>query len=415
MSFPNLIAKRLYKYQDDKHKVSRPVIKIAILGIAVGLAVMLLTVAIVIGFKQTINDKITGFSNQLQVANFLTIQGAGHHPICLNDSLSQEIKSIEGVKHIQKYTLTQGILKTNSDFNGINFKGIGQDYNLDFLKSNLITGEIPNFTDSVASNHILISKITSDKLNLNTGDKVFAYFISESDVRARRFVVSGIYQTNLAQFDEALCFTDIYTTNKINHWNNNLCTGAEISIIENVESDKVYQNFVNTINRTSDSEGNVIGFLSVKEQHPQIFTWLELLDLNVWIIIVLMICVAGFTMISGLLIIILERTQMIGTLKAFGATNNTIRKIFLWFSFFIIGKGLILGNILGIGLILIQNYTGIITLDPTTYYVKEVPMQIDFHLILLINIATLLICMFVLIMPTYMISRINPAKSIRYE
>lgn len=415
MSFPNLIAKRLYKYQDDKHKVSRPVIKIAILGIAVGLAVMLLTVAIVIGFKQTINDKITGFSNQLQVANFLTVQGAGHHPICLNDSLSQKIKSIEGVKHIQKYTLTQGILKTNSDFNGINFKGIGQDYNIDFLKSNLITGEIPNFTDSVASNHILISKITSDKLNLNTGDKVFAYFISESDVRARRFVVSGIYQTNLAQFDEALCFTDIYTTNKINHWNNNLCTGAEISISENIESDKVYQSFVNTINRTSDSEGNVIGFLSVKEQHPQIFTWLELLDLNVWIIIVLMICVAGFTMISGLLIIILERTQMIGTLKAFGATNNTIRKIFLWFSFFIIGKGLILGNILGIGLILIQNYTGIITLDPSTYYVKEVPMQINFHLILLINIATLLICMFVLIMPTYMISRINPAKSIRYE
>jgi lipoprotein-releasing system permease protein len=415
LSFPNLIAKRLYKYQDDKHKVSRPVIKIAILGIAVGLAVMLLTVAIVIGFKQTINDKITGFSNQFQVANFLTVQGAGHHPICLNDSLSQEIKSIEGVKHIQKYTLTQGILKTNSDFNGINFKGIGQDYNIDFLKSNLITGEIPNFTDSAASNHILISKITSDKLDLNTGDKVFAYFISESDVRARRFVVSGIYQTNLAQFDEALCFTDIYTTNKINHWNNNLCTGAEISLIENIESDKVYQNFVDTINRTSDSEGNVIGFLSVKEQHPQIFTWLELLDLNVWIIIVLMICVAGFTMISGLLIIILERTQMIGTLKAFGATNNTIRKIFLWFSFFIIGKGLILGNILGIGIILIQNYTGIITLDPSTYYVKEVPMQIDLHLILLINIATLLICMFVLIMPTYMISRINPAKSIRYE
>ena len=177
---------------------------------------MLLTVAIVIGFKQTINDKITGFSNQLQVANFLTVQGAGHHPICLNDSLSQKIKSIEGVKHIQKYTLTQGILKTNSDFNGINFKGIGQDYNIDFLKSNLIAGEIPNFTDSVASNHILISKITSDKLHLNTGDKVFAYFISESDVRARRFVVSGIYQTNMAQFDEALCFTDIYTTNKIN-------------------------------------------------------------------------------------------------------------------------------------------------------------------------------------------------------
>ena len=415
MSFSNLIAKRLYKYQDDKHKVSRPVIKIAILGIAVGLAVMLLTVAIVIGFKQTINDKITGFSNQLQVANFLTVQGAGHHPICLNDSLSQKIKSIEGVNHIQKYTLTQGILKTNSDFNGINFKGIGQDYNIDFLKSNLITGEIPNFTDSVASNHILISKVTSDKLHLNTGDKVYAYFISENDVRARRFVVSGIYQTNLAQFDEALCFTDIYTINKINHWNNNLCTGAEISLIENIESDKVYQSFVNTINRTNDSEGNVIGFLSVKEQHPQIFTWLELLDLNVWIIIVLMICVAGFTMISGLLIIILERTQMIGTLKAFGATNNTIRKIFLWFSFFIIGKGLILGNIIGIGLILIQNYTGIITLDPSTYYVKEVPMQIDFHLILLINIVTLLICMFVLIMPTYMISRINPAKSIRYE
>lgn len=415
MNLPLFIAEKIYHNKEDRQKVSRPVISIATIGIAIGLAVMIITVSVVLGFKHTVRDKVIGFSSHIQIANFLTLQGTGHYPICLNDSIKDAITSLEGVKHAERYTITQGILKTDNDFYGIHFKGIGPEYDTDFLKSSLIEGDIPQFSDSSSTNRILISQKTADKLQLKSNSKVYAYFISKDDVRTRRFTVCGIYQTNINQFDEAICYIDLYTATKLNGWPKEQITGIELSVKDFEQLNQVSDNIIEKINRTYDDDGNMLGSATIHEMHPQIFTWLDLLDLNVWIILILMVCVAGFTMVSGLLIIILERTQMIGTLKALGASNTTIRHTFLWFAAFIIGRGLILGNILGIGLVALQIFTGFITLDPANYYVSKAPMELNFPIIILMNIATLLICVFVLIMPSFLISRIDPAKSMRYE
>lgn len=279
----------------------------------------------------------------------------------------------------------------------------------------MVSGCIPTFSDETSHNKIVISKIMADMLKIKTGDKVFAYFIDNDNVRMRRFLVSGIYQTNLTQYDKTICFTDLYTAVRLNGWNNDQVIGAEIIVNDFNKVNDVEDILVSKVNRTTDSYGETYSSETIQESNPQIFSWLDLLDLNVWIILALMLCVAGFTMISGLLIIILERTNMIGVLKALGAKNKTIRKTFLWFAVFIIGKGMIIGNVIGLGLVIIQNVTGMVTLDPSTYYVKTVPVEINIPLIVILNIATLLISVFVLIAPSFLISRIHPAKSMRYE
>ena len=283
-----------------------------------------------------------------------------------------------------------------------------------FLKQHLVEGEIPQFSDTTSTNKILISKLIADKLQLKAGERIYAYFIDEN-VRTRRYTISGIYQTNMTRFDESLCFTDLYTACKLNGWEDNQVSGAEILVEDFEQLQATDDEVIAKINRTTDKALNTYSSQTIYEAYPQVFTWLELLDINVWIILALMVCVAGFTMISGLLIIILERTQMIGVLKALGARNKTIRHTFLWFAAFIIGQGLLLGNIIGLGIVLLQKSTGILTLDAQTYYVSEVPMELNIPLILLLNIATLIISIFVLIAPSYLISHIHPAKSMRYE
>lgn len=415
MNLPLFIAKRIYSDKGDKRKVSRPAIHIAIIGVAIGLAVMIITVSVVLGFKHTIRDKVIGFGSHIQVHNLLTYSGTDPHPICINDSLMNVLKHIDGVDHVQRYTYTQGILKTDDDFLGAMFKGIGPEYDTSFLKAHLTEGEIPQFSDTTSHYQLLMSKMIADKMRLKAGDKVYTYFIDNDDVRTRRYTVCGIYQTNMTRFDESLCFTDIWTASRLNGWNSDQFTGVEMTVKDFNRLDETADLFIQDINRTSDDEGNTLTSETIYEAYPQVFSWLELLDLNVWIILILMICVAGFTMISGLLIIILERTHMIGILKAIGSRNAMIRHTFLWFSVFIIGQGLLWGNVIGIGIVLIQHYTGIITLDPQTYYVSEAPMELNIPLVVLINVATLLICVFVLIAPSYLISHIHPAKSMRYE
>ena len=415
MNFPFFIARRIYSDKGDKRKVSRPAIRIAIIGVAIGLAVMIVTVSVIFGFKHTIRDKVVGFGSHMQVYNILTYSGSTPHPICADDSLMDVLRSVEGVKNVERYTTTQGILKTDEDFLGVVFKGIGPEYDTSFLKQHLKEGEIPQFSDSTSHYQLLLSKMIADKLRLKTGDKVFAYFIDNEDVRTRKYTVCGIYQTNMTRFDENLCFTDIYTANKLNGWNKDQITGVEITVTDFERLQETSDRFVVQVNRSLDNEGNCLVSDTIYELYPQVFSWLELLDINVWIILALMVCVAGFTMISGLLIIILERTQMIGVLKALGARNDAIRHTFLWFSVFIIGQGLFWGNVIGIGIVVIQQMTGIVTLDPQIYYVTEAPMELNIPVILLINVATLLICVFVLIAPSYLISHIHPAKSMRYE
>ena len=415
MNISFFIAKRIYSDKGDKRKVSRPAIHIATAGVAIGLAVMILTVSVVLGFKHTIRDKVIGFGSHIQVENFLTMQSSDPYPICIDDSVMKVIKGIEGVEHVERFTLTQGILKTDQDFLGMSFKGIGPEYDLSFIKSNLKSGSIPSFSDSANKGNLLISSAPADKMNLKAGDKVFASFISDNGVKVRRFTVSGIFQTNMSQFDNALCFTDLYTARKLNNWDGELCKGAEISVGDLQQINAVSLRIADKVNRTSDHEGNIFTSQTIYEAYPQIFSWLSLLDINVWIILALMICVAGFTMISGLLIIILERTQMIGVLKALGMKGSSVRHTFLWFAVFIIGKGMLIGDILAAAIILLQRHTGFISLDPATYYVSEAPTEINIQAFLLINVVTLFISVLVLVGPSFLISHIHPAKSMRYE
>lgn len=415
MNLPLFIARKIYGGKNEGKQVSRPAIRIATAGVAIGLAVMLISVSVVLGFKHTIRDKVIGFGSHIQVGSFMTLQTGDFYPIQMDDSMLTVLKTIPGVKHVQRYAMKQGILKTDHDFLGVIFKGIGAEYDTTFLHQNMRQGHIPRFTDNASSNKILISQSIADKLGVKANDKIYSYFIDKNGVRTRRFTIEGVYQTNLSQYDDITCFTDLYTAVKLNGWEDDQTTGAELTVKDFSQLDDVENLVVKKVNRTLDHYGETYSSKTIRELCPQIFSWLDLLDLNVWIILALMIAVAGVTMISGLLIIILERTVMIGILKALGARNKTIRHTFMWFAAFIIGKGMLIGNIVGLGLISLQQFTGLVKLNPQTYYVNTVPVEYNIPLFIILNIATLLICLFVLIAPSYLISHIHPAKSMRYE
>ena len=415
MDFPLFIAKRLYSDQGDKRKVSRPAIHIATAGVAIGLAVMIISVCVVLGFKHTIRDKVIGFGSHIQVADFMTLQQMDQYPVVMNDSMIQALKKAPGVKHVQRFAIKEGILKTDEDFLGVAFKGVGPEFDSTFIHENMVEGSIPKFDDKASHNKILISQLMADKLRLKTGQKIFAYFIDRQGVRTRRLTISGIYQTNLKKYDEIMVYTDLYTAVKLNGWEDDQASGAEITVKDFNQLLTTEDYYIKNVNRTVDKYGETYSSATIKELNPQIFQWLSLLDINVWMILGLMLIVAGVTMISGLLIIILERTSMIGVLKALGARNKTIRHTFLWFAVFIIGKGMLFGNIIGLGLLALQSATGLIKLDAQTYYVSNVPIEYNWLYIIALNVATLLISVFMLVAPSYLISHIHPAKSMRYE
>ena len=415
MNFPLFIAKRIYSDNTNKRKVSRPAIRIATIGVAVGLAVMIISVSVVVGFKHSIRDKVVGFGSHIQVAEFTTLQGSGTQPIAITDSVMRILSKAPNVKHVQKFAIKQGILKTDTDFLGVMFKGISAEYDTTFIHQNMIDGSIPAFSNSKSSNRLLISKIMADKLQTKCGDRLFAYFIDDNGVRVRRFTIAGIYQTNLTQYDKAICFTDLYTACRLNAWDSCQVSGAEIAVNDYSKISLTEDFLIRHLNRTLDCYGNTFTSKTIREINPQIFSWLDLLDLNVWIILAIMTVVAVVTMISGLLIIILERTTMIGILKALGASNRTVRHTFLWFATFIVAKGLIIGDLVGIGLVILQKYTGLVKLDPATYYISTVPVELNTVYVLLLNLMTLLVSVVVLVGPSYLISHIHPAKSMRYE
>ncbi len=417
MNFPLFIARRIYSdHIGDQQKVSKPAIRIAVAGVAIGLAVMIISVCVVLGFKHTIRDKVVGFGSHIQVANFYTLQSSAiDQPVAIGDSMMNVLKRTDGVKHVQRFAMKQGILKTDNDFLGVMFKGVGPEFDSTFIHKSMVEGSIPHFSDQQSTNRILISKDMASKLRVKAGDRIFAYFIGEGGVRTRRFTISGVYQTNLAQYDKTTCFCDLYTARKLNAWTDDMVTGAELTVNDFKQLSTTANDIINRVNRTQDQYGNTFSSKTIRELSPQIFSWLDLLDLNVWIILAIMTAVAVVTMISGLLIIILERTTMIGVLKALGARNSTVRHTFLWFAAFIIGKGLLIGDALALALILLQKFTGFAKLDPQTYYVDVVPVELDWMLIVALNIATMLIALFVLIAPSYLVSHIHPAKSMRYE
>lgn len=415
MNFPLFIARRLYSERGENNKVSKPALYIATTGVALGLAVMIISVCVILGFKHTIRDKVTGLGAYATVANFVSLHGSEQRPIDYSDSIRNVLKKTPGLKSMQSFAMTQGILKTDSDFMGVAYKGIAADYDTAFIHSCMTEGSIPRFSDKSSGNKILISKNIATKLRLKTGDRVFSYFINNGDIRVRRYTVAGIYQTNMTKFDESLCFCDLYSAVKLNGWSQGQVSGVELQLHDIANVPIAARYLVKNVNRQGDKYGETYSSETVYEMYPQIFSWLDLLDLNVWIILGLMICVSGITIISGLLIIILERTRMIGTLKAMGCRNRSVRNIFIWFAALVIGRGLILGDIIALGLVALQKYTKFVSLDASVYYVDYVPVEINAPLILLINAATLAICLLVFIGPSYIVSHINPVKTIKYE
>ena len=415
MSFPFFIAKKIYNSDGDRQKVSRPAIRIAVIGVALGLAVMLVSVAVVLGFKHTVRDKIVGFGSHITVANFFTLQSSHPRPIQVNDSVMKSLGRFEGVRHVQRFAMTEGVLKTDTDFLGVMFKGVGEEFDSTFFSRNLVEGCVPQFSSKKSSNRILVSASIAGKLNVHAGSTLYGYFINAGDVRMRKYTIAGIYQTNLKKFDDTMCFADLYGIVRLNGWESDQVTGAELLLDDFDDKEKVYDMIIDSVNKRTDAYHETYCSATVEEQNPQIFSWLDLLDINVWIILALMVCVTGFTIVSGLLIIILERVRMIGVLKALGARNSLIRRTFLWFAVFIVGKGMVWGNVLGIGICLLQKYTGIIKLDPATYYVSEAPVEINIPLFLLVNIAVFVISVMMLLVPSFLVSHVHPARSMRYE
>lgn len=414
--FELFIAKRIYKEKDGNKQVSRPAILIATAGIAIGLAVMIISVAVVIGFKKEVSSKVKGFGSHIQISNFDAVRSFETYPIIVPDSMWKALENYPDVKHVQRYSTKPGMIKTDDAFQGMILKGAGQEYDFTFFRDHLVEGEIPAFSDSVASNEVLISKTLANKLKLQLGDRVYTYYF-EKDIRARRLTIKGIYQTNSSEYDNYFLITDIYTVNRLYGWNSGQVSGLELQIYDYDKLAEVTYKISSDTDRYLEYVGtnNFYYIRSIEQINPQIFDWLNFLDMNVWLILILMVGVAGFTMISGLLIIILERTNMIGVLKALGATNYSIRKIFLWFSIFLISKGMFWGNIIAMGFYFLQTHFNIFKLDPETYYTDSVPMSLSLSLFLLINLATLTAAVLMLIGPSFLITRINPVTSMRYE
>lgn len=412
--FTWFIAKRLYFHSDGSRRVSHLAMQIATAGVAIGLAVMLVSVAIVLGFQKEIESKVLGFGSHIQVINYESLSSEEYKPIVVDSQLVIELSSLPFVSHVQRFCMKPGMLKTEDSFRGIVFRGVGSDYDLSFLRQSLVEGNLPIFSEGLAGNQILVSRSLANQMNLKVGMPVYAYFF-ENSVRARKFVVAGIYCTNLTDFDNQLVFAPISTIHTLLRWDSNQYSGVELQLQDLKHIPATMPQLITKLHNCQDAYAQSYTCMAIQEMYPQIFAWLDLLNMDVWVILVLMIFVAGFTTVSGLLIIILERTNFIGIMKALGAGNASVRRIFLCFASLIIVRGIIYGNLLAFAIILLQRYTGLIHLDPEVYYVESVPVLVNLPLFILINAATLLISFFALIIPSYLVSNIHPARSIQFE
>ena len=415
MNLPLFIAKRIhFSKENNKKKVSKPAVRIALGGIALGLAVMILSLAIVVGFKNEVGRKVMGFGSHIQITSLTNNRTYDLPPISFSDTLINAIKDIPNVNYAQITATKPAIIKTKNDFQGIVLKGVDENYNWDFFKEYLKEGELPIMGDSTPSNEVLISSKQADALKLSVGDKFICYFI-QNQVRLRQFTISGIYSTGLADFDKLFIVSDIQHIRALNDWNENTATSIEI-FVDNIDklSDTSYSIYLTT---AQNFTGNYNPYYtrSIYELQPQIFGWLDLLDLNMVIILILMFSVATFTMISGLLIIILEKTTLIGTLKVLGANNWTIRKIFLYQASFLIGKAMLWGNVIGLGMYFIQKYLKVVKLDPEVYFVDYAPVELIPWQAVALNIGVGIAILCILVIPSYLIAKISPAKSIKFE
>lgn len=414
MNVALFIARKIHFSKEGSRQVTPPAVRIAMIGIALGLAVMLLSVAIVIGFKKEVRNKVIGFGSHIQITNFDSNSSYELQPIVVSDTLMAHLDSVAGVRHVERFATKLGILKTAQDFQGIVLKGVDQAYDWTFFQTNLKAGRLPDFTGGKASTEVLLSRYLADLLGLAVDSTFLTYFVQD-EVRARKFQIVGIYETGFIDYDKLFVMADLRQVRRLNGWEADQVGGLEVQVDDYEHLDEVAETLYFDLTERQDRNGNTYYARSIKELNPMIFNWLEVLDINVVVILVLMLAVAGFTMISGLLIIILERTNMIGMLKALGETNRHIREIFLYVSFFLIGKGMLWGNVIGLTCCWLQSHFQIVKLDPTVYYLEAVPVDLGVGAWLLLNVGTLLVSMAMMLGPSYLITRIDPAKSIRFE
>ena len=400
------IARRLYFSEEGKSLTSRPAVRVALAGIIIGMLVMVVAICVVVGFKQEVKSRVAGFGSHIQVVNFDNNATYELQPIEVSDSLLNKLNAIEHVKHVSVFASKPGILKTDSAFQGVIFKGTNY---WDYFADNLVTGALPN-----ASNEVIISTILANQLCLHTGDQILCYFVNES-LRVRKLTISGLYNTCMSEMDRMFIMGDITLVRQLNQWTEKQVSGVEIlgddlSHLHDV-ADRVY---FATANRL-DEAGNALYTQTLEQLNPQIFGWLDLLDMNVVIIIVLMLCVSGFSIITGLIILVLESITLIGILKALGANNSFVRRIFIFETILLVGKGVIWGNLLGFGIVILQYFTHIIPLDAATYYVNYVPMAFPWGGLILLNLGLILVSWLVLLAPSAIVSQISPARVMHFE
>lgn len=412
--FTWFVAKRLFAQGGSSGRASRLATGIATFGVAIGLAVMLVSVAIVLGFQREVEDKVLGFGAHIKVLNYKSLGQKEFSPIVIDDSIVSRLGSIPNVVSVARFCIKPGMLKTEANFKGIALQGIGQDYDQSFILNHLVKGEMPEFTDSVSSGKLVLSQSLAREMQVDVGETIYAYFF-EQTVRARKFTVAGIYQTNLTDFDKNFAYTDLNTIHRLLGWDSQQYAGAELRLKDFDRLDETLMDVVNEVNHRQDAYGEYYSSLTIRQEHPQIFGWLKLLDMDIVVILILMICISIFTAVSGLLIIILERTNFIGIMKALGARNKQVRQLFLNYALLIIVRGILLGNLLAFALIFLQKQFGIITLDPEVYYVEAVPVLVNWWWVLAIDLGTLLISALAMIVPSFVVSNITPAKSIRFE
>jgi len=408
LNFEYYIANKISSGKSDDY--ARPVVRISYISIALGLALMIISVAVVIGFKHSISSKIIGFASHLQIVPFDNNDSFEQHPLDVSGDYIQNLKNNPAIAHYQFSAHKAGVLKTNDQIQSVVLKGVGADYDQTFFNEILVEGKFPAVDSSEKTDGVLISKLMADKLNLKTGDDVRVWFVSSLDAaaRGRKFFISGIFNTSIEEFDNVFLVGDIRHVQKLNGWENGEVGSVDIMVADQDKLDETAEALYSEI----PFDMNIV---NVRQEYPQIFNWLDLLDMNVVVILVLMTLVAAITMISTLLILIIERTNMVGILKALGATNSAIRKIFLYKASYIILRGMFWGNLIGIGFYLIQLNFRVFKLAPESYYVDYVPVELSLAYFLLLNAATLLVCTAMLIIPSYYITRIVPAKALRYE
>ncbi len=414
MSFSYFLAKRFGANRSKNKTRKRSSINIATFGITVGLAVMIVAISVVIGFKREVRAQIVGFGSHVQISSYSGSSSFDRQPITIDSLTNLSLKGIPAVSKIEPIVTKPGIIKTDNNFKGVVFKGVNENYDWNFYKKNLVEGSVLDFTRAENQNNILISDKLAKQLNIKLGDDIFAYFFQQQ-VRARKFRIVGVYATTFSEFDNLFVICNLSVIQSLNQWDSTRISSVEIMLSDFDLLEQTTGEIESIVGNKFDDNRLIYNTQSIKELYPQIFNWLEMLNLNAYIILILMMAVAGFNMISGLLIIILEKTQTIGILKALGMKNRDIRKVFVLNALFFVVRGMFWGNIIGLLAVLLQKYFRIIPLNPEYYYTDFVPVAINLWWIALLNVAVFVLSIAIMVLPSQIITQISPAKSIKFE